>query len=62
MTNLSDQDMCFCGKHVSLIESTKEPFFECMHCNKKYHTDCMKRSIESKTCSFCHLRKLIPTR
>jgi hypothetical protein len=23
VTNLSDQDMCFCGKHVSLIEKSK---------------------------------------
>lgn len=27
VANLSDQDMCFCGKHVSLIEKSKESSF-----------------------------------
>lgn len=27
VANLSDQVMCFCGKHVSLIEKSKESSF-----------------------------------
>lgn len=60
--NLSDQDMCFCGKHVSLIEKGNEPFFLCYHCSRTYHTECMKKSVSSRNCSFCHLRMLIPHR
>lgn len=62
VTNLSDQDMCFCGKHISLIETSKDPYFHCVHCEKKYHTTCMKRNSEAKSCSFCHLRRLLPNR
>ena len=62
VTNLSDQDMCFCGRHVSLIDPTKEPSFLCYHCDKRYHTDCMKREKGTRTCTFCHLRRLVPNR
>ena len=62
VTNISDQDMCFCGRHVSLIENSAESHFECQHCRRKYHTECMKRPPEAKTCCYCHLQRMIPHR
>ena len=37
VTNLIDQDMCFCGENVSLIVESKETTLLCRHCNKRYH-------------------------
>lgn len=38
VSNLTDQVMCFCGKHVSLIELNKEPSLFCFQCSKRYHS------------------------
>ena len=60
VTNLSGQDMCLCGKHISLIDPIKEQTLRCFHCKKRYHPQCMKRHYTMQVCTFCHLKYMSP--
>ena len=72
VANLVVRNVCLCGKSCFMITNKKDYSFECYHCKLYYHIQCMQRGKNSVSqsdpikklvsCSFCHLRELIPTR
>lgn len=50
---------CFCPNQREIV--SKDDFsFECVHCNRLYHTVCMKKKFNSEFCPYCHIQKMAP--
>lgn len=57
--SLSDRPQCICNSPRP-INQDNEYAFRCKHCDRLFHTVCMKKNANAQYCAYCHLERMIP--